>query len=68
MKRGATDTQTSTTIDDLSALKRFRSFRDELSLDVDYLRLMQEKQPEFLGIFRETQGTRTHNPSIMSAN
>ena len=33
---------------------RFRSFRDELSLDVDYLRLMQDKQSEFVGIFRET--------------
>ena len=31
---------------------RFRSFRVELSRDVDYLRLAQKKQPEFLGIFR----------------
>jgi hypothetical protein len=63
MKRGVTDTQTSIAIDDLPALKRFRSFRVELSLDVDYLRLMQEKQSEFLGIFRETPGNRIHNPA-----
>src|ERR1700691_3169866 len=37
---------------------RVRSFRAELSRDVHYLRLMQEKQFEFLGIFSETQGTR----------
>jgi hypothetical protein len=35
---------------------RFRSFRVELSREADYLRLMQEKQPEFRGIFRERQG------------
>jgi hypothetical protein len=68
MKRGAADTQTSITIDDLSALKRFRSFRVELSVDVDYLRLMKEKQSEFVSIFRETPGIRTHNISITSAN
>jgi hypothetical protein len=47
---------------------RFRSFRVELSRDVDYLRLIQEKQSEFRGIFRETQGTGIHDASIMSAN
>jgi hypothetical protein len=31
---------------------RFRSFRVELSRDVDYLQLTQEKQFEFRGIFR----------------
>ena len=31
---------------------RFRSFRAELSRDEDYRRVMQEEQPEFLGIFR----------------
>jgi hypothetical protein len=46
---------------------RFRSFRAELSRGVDYLWLMQEKQSEFLGIFRETPGTRAHNPSILRA-
>jgi len=34
---------------------RFRSFRAELSREVDYLRLMQEEQREFLGIFSEIQ-------------
>jgi len=31
---------------------RFRSFRVELSRDVDYPRLMQERQPGFRSIFR----------------
>src|ERR1700728_3700580 len=31
---------------------RFRSFRVELSRDVDYLQLLQEKQSGFRGIFR----------------
>ena len=31
---------------------RFRSFRAELSRDVNYLRLTQEKQSAFRGIFR----------------
>ena len=35
---------------------RFRSFRVELSREVDYLRLMQEKQFEFRGIFSEMHG------------
>ena len=35
---------------------RFRSFRVELSRDVDYLRPRQEKQSGFLGIFSETRG------------
>jgi len=47
---------------------RFRSFRAELSRKVDYLRPMQEKHSGFLGIFSEMGGTRTHSPSIMSAN
>jgi hypothetical protein len=47
---------------------RFRSFRAELSRGVDYLRLMQEKQSEFLGFFRETQGTGTHDLDITIAN
>jgi hypothetical protein len=47
---------------------RFRSFRAELSRDVDYLWKMQEKQSEFLGIFSETPETRTHDLGIMSAN
>ena len=34
---------------------RFRSFRAELSREVNYLRLMQEKQSEFRGIFSEMQ-------------
>ena len=38
---------------------RFRSFRAELSRDVDYLRLVQEKQSEFLGIFSEMHGDST---------
>jgi hypothetical protein len=36
---------------------RFRSFRVELSREVDYLRPTQEKQSEFLSIFSETSGT-----------
>jgi hypothetical protein len=47
---------------------RFRSFRVELSRDVDYLRLMQEKQSGFRGIFSEMPKNRSHNASIMSAN
>ena len=47
---------------------RFRSFRAELSRDVDYLRLMQEKPFEFRGIFSETPRTRIHNVSITNAN
>jgi hypothetical protein len=35
---------------------RFRSFRAELSREVDYRRPMQEKQSEFRGIFSETPG------------
>jgi hypothetical protein len=46
---------------------RFRSFRVELSREIDYLRLMQEKQSAFLGIFSEKHGARTHNPGIMRA-
>jgi hypothetical protein len=41
---------------------RFRSFRDELSRDVDYLRLAQVKQPEFLGIFSEMPALEFTNP------
>jgi hypothetical protein len=36
---------------------RFRSFRAELSREGHYLRLMQEKQPEFRSIFSEMSGT-----------
>ena len=41
---------------------RFRSFRAELSRDEDYLRLMQEKQYESLGIFSETHGDSNSQP------
>ncbi len=37
---------------------RFRSCRVELSREGDYLRLMQQTQSEFRGIFSEMQGTR----------
>ena len=43
---------------------RFRSFRVELSRDVDYLRLQQEKQPEFLGIFSEMQELEYTTPAL----
>jgi hypothetical protein len=36
---------------------RFRSFRAELSRDVDYLRLMQEKQSVFLGRIQSMSAT-----------
>jgi len=36
---------------------RFRSFRAELSRNVDYLWLMQEKQSGFRSIFSEMSGT-----------
>jgi hypothetical protein len=41
---------------------RFRSFRAELSRDVNYLRLMQEKQSEFLVIFSEKHGGSNSQP------
>ena len=43
---------------------RFRSFRVELSRDKDYLRLQQEKQPEFLGIFSEMQELEYTTPAL----
>ena len=43
---------------------RFRSFRAELSRDVDYLRPMQEKQSEFLVIFSETQELKPNSPAL----
>jgi hypothetical protein len=42
---------------------RFRSFRVELSREIDYLRLMQEKQFEFRGIFRADSNARRNTGS-----
>ena len=47
-----------------SRVLRFRSFRAELSPDVDYLRLMQEKQSEFLGIFSEMPALEFTTPAL----
>jgi hypothetical protein len=47
---------------------RFRSFRVELSRNIDYLWPMQEKQSAIRGIFSEMHRSRIHNRSIMRAD